>query len=503
MSREYTPQNANRRGRGRRPPPLLNCGDPARVLSAATSRSRLGRNEAFEVWPNIPASFRLQHIASPNNLRVAWNLLAEKGGRAAGVDGISLDVSSSDVWTIVRHLAHDIQAGTYYPGQTREIRIPRPGKADRVIEIPNMRDRVVGKAIASALKPVLRSELTRFYGIGRENIFAQMKVEAETNNRFYIVTDDILNCYPTANRETVMNAVRQSSTGWCRVPIPWEEFGLIDLIHRIAYGHQGEGQPTGLTQGGTLSPLLMELTLHATVDAAFHAGSSTRTILFRYVDDLCVQAQNPSDALEAMEVIRNTVNQNGQSLKSVSAEPVDLRDNSPDITILGLLPTRDNGQLTFSMTDSTWQHLRDLLEECQLLAVPHKAAKESITGWINSIGPCIRASDREAVMRQITGILTQCNIEPGRGFNLEEVINKAAERWQELITQTQTRLCGNNTHNTPSQARLPQWGSFYGTSEGNSRDDGENDCDSIGDDCDVLPDFANAGCHETAPAAVF
>ena len=332
MSREYTSQQSDRRARGRRYRILRNINDPARILSDSESTSRLRGNQPFEVSRQIPDSFLLKHIAGRSNLRVAWNHLASKGGQAVGTDRISFDISSSMAWRVVRHLEEDVLGGTYRPGATREVRIPRPGKTDRVIEIPTIRDRVIGKAIASALRPVLAPVLTRYYGVGREHIFARMKVEAEVNNRFYILQDDIQNCYPTANREMVMNVVRQSSEEWCVVDMPTEEFGLTDLIHTIVYGQDGI-QSTGLTQGGTLSPLLMELLLHTTVDAAFHAASSTNTTLHRYVDDLCVQAQSPSDALEAMDMIRNQVNQNGQTLKGTSTGPIDLRRNSSEETV--------------------------------------------------------------------------------------------------------------------------------------------------------------------------
>jgi retron-type reverse transcriptase len=440
MSREDTGRPSRIPDEGRRPrrPQVRNVNDPERVPSESESRSRLHRDEPFEANPGIQGSFLLQHIASPNNLMVAWNYLAANGGQAAGPDEISFDISMSMAWRIVRDLSADILAGTYRPGPTREVRIPRPGRSDRIIEIPNVRDRMIGRAIARALKPLFVTVLTRFYGVGREHIFARLKVEAETSNRFYILQDDIQNCFPTANRGLASSIVRQSSEGWCRTGMPAEEFGIVQLIIRIIYGFQGENQSTGLTQGSTLSPLIMELLLHVTVDATFQVASSTNTTLHRYVDDICVQAQSPSDALEAMDAIRNTVNQNGQSLKGQSTVPMDLRTNQSDDTVLGLMPVWENGQLTFSLTDRAWLHLREQLEECLLLAVPHRAVKRTVEGWINSITACIRTSDQDAIRTQIIRTMIDSGVEPVKDQDIRESIREASTRWQQLIRTTQT-----------------------------------------------------------------
>ena len=440
MSREDTGRRI-RIPRARRRPrrtEFRNVNHPERVLSESTSRSRLRHNEPFKADPNIPGSFLLQHIASPNNLMAAWKYLAANGGQAAGPDEISFDISISMAWRIVRDLSADILAGTYRPGPTREVRIPRPGRSDRIIEIPNVRDRMIGRAIACALRPLFVTVLTRFYGVGREHIFARLKVEAETSNRFYILQDDIQNCFPTANRGLASSIVRQSSEGWCRTGMPAEEFGIVELIIRIIYGFQGENQSTGLTQGGTLSPFIMELLLHVTVDATFQVASSTNTTLHRYVDDICVQAQSPSDALEAMDAIRNTVNQNGQSLKGQSTVPMDLRTNQSDDTVLGLMPVWENGQLTFSLTDNAWQRLGESLEECPLLAVPHRAVKQTVIGWVNSITACIRTSDQDAIRTQIIRTMIDSGVEPVKDQDIRESIRTASTRWQQLIRTAQT-----------------------------------------------------------------
>ena len=446
MSREYPGWQRVRFANHRRGPRMPNLNDPDRFLGDAASKRRMRDREPLQVQSGTPESFLLRHIASPNNLMVAWMSLAAYGGQTPGVDGISFDISPSMAWQVVRDLSQRVISGTYRPNPTRIVRIPRPGRSDRVIEIPVIADRVMGKAVASALKPMYEPTLTRFYNAGRENVFSRMKVEAEANSRFYIAQDDIQNCYPTANRETVMDIIRRDSHRWCVTHLPEEEHGLIELIQTIVAGPADDSSSTGLIQGGTLSPLLTEIMLNTIVDAAFHTASSTTTILHRYVDDICVQGQNPSDVNNGMELIRSAVQQNGQQLKGSNAEARDLRTNSPsNQPLLGLLPTWEREELTFTLPDSTWQHLTETLEEIPLLAEPRRIATAKLTGWINSISPCIRRSNQDAIRNRITGILNECQIHPEREPNIPKLLRLAAEKWQNLTIHTQNQLRHTNT----------------------------------------------------------
>jgi retron-type reverse transcriptase len=460
MSHEFT----GRHRRKRKPTPFRNFNDPARHLSVSKQKSHLKSRTPFVFLPRVQDSFLLRHLASPENLMVAWLNQLENGSTAAGPDGITLDVSTGWAWKVVRDLSADVLSGRYHPEQCRDVLIPKSSGGFRTIQIPNVRDRLLGSAIASALKPLIARTLEGFYGRSRETMLAKLKCEAETHERLWMTQDDIKNCFPTANRAKLMEVVAARSRGWCVTGLPQEHFGIVDLIQRIVQGPRGGSEQSGVVQGGTLSPLLVELLLHDTVDAAHKAGSPNTT-LCRYVDDICILGQSPSDAQEAMESVRQTVKQNGQELKGTNTGTYNLRYSSSEDrpSVLGLLSEWEDGQITFSLTGKAWEHLGDLLEECQTRGNAREVAMMTVTGWAQSIAPCIRKSTGPNTASRILARLRHHHIETGRDHKIPNLIESLGKRWESLVEQTRAQIQrAQPVGNEPNRGNLSgtqEWGS--------------------------------------------
>src|SRR5438045_1758820 len=101
--------------------------------------------------------FRLhvEKIASRNQLYHCWQELAHKGGDAPGVDGYTYtDFSPSEVGKVVGDLSEQIRAGDYRPLPVRPVQIPKDLGRARLLGLGTLCDRVVGKALDKAFKPL-------------------------------------------------------------------------------------------------------------------------------------------------------------------------------------------------------------------------------------------------------------------------------------------------------------------------------------------------------------
>src|SRR5262249_303814 len=93
---------------------------------------------------------RVEQIGHTDNLMACYDLLKREGGPAPGPDGVSYaDLSRAEVADILRDVSKEIQEGTYRPGATKEVRVPKLEKGKfRTLRLSNLVDRVVGKALS-------------------------------------------------------------------------------------------------------------------------------------------------------------------------------------------------------------------------------------------------------------------------------------------------------------------------------------------------------------------
>ena len=69
-------------------------------------------------------------IASRDSLYHSFQILAEEGGQAPGPDGITYgQLSPHEIGEIAGELSERIRNGTYRPGPTRQVSIPKRGGA--------------------------------------------------------------------------------------------------------------------------------------------------------------------------------------------------------------------------------------------------------------------------------------------------------------------------------------------------------------------------------------
>lgn len=94
----------------------------------------------------------MEEVADRGNLVEAFRRVASNDG-AAGPDGQSVAEVRRHLGRVLDRLHRTLLEGTYEPGLTRRVWIPKPGGGDRGLGIPNVVDRIVQQAVHQVLSP--------------------------------------------------------------------------------------------------------------------------------------------------------------------------------------------------------------------------------------------------------------------------------------------------------------------------------------------------------------
>jgi RNA-directed DNA polymerase len=207
-----------------------------------------------------------------------------QGKKTAGVDGVKA-VGPMVRLLFVERLRHH---AAIKPQPVRRVLIPKPGKPGeyRPLGIPVLLDRAHQCLAKQALEPQWESRFEGdSYGFrpGRSPhdaigaIFLTISRKAK-----YVLDADIAGCFDNIDQRALLAkldtfpALRRTIKGWLEAGVVQEEaFSLTS---------------SGVPQGGTISPLLMNMALHGMeqVVATSYGRGPSRPQLIRYADDLVV-----------------------------------------------------------------------------------------------------------------------------------------------------------------------------------------------------------------------
>lgn len=211
-------------------------------------------------------------------LRCAWHRVSSnKGGRTAGVDGITVGrIRKKGEAGFLDRLQAELRSGAYRPSPARRKLIPKAGKPGqfRPLGIPTVKDRVVQGVVKILLEPIFEAQFWHIsYGFrpGRsthgalEHIrrAAQSHKRGEDTRRHgmpypWVIEGDIKGCFDNINHHYLMERLRKRIA----------DRRIVRLIGQfLKAGVLAEEQffrtEAGTPQGGIISPLLANIALSA------------------------------------------------------------------------------------------------------------------------------------------------------------------------------------------------------------------------------------------------
>jgi RNA-directed DNA polymerase len=280
-----------------------------RMLTRLTSGESADR-VWFALWDKTYA---------PANLQSAFTKVWRKGG-SAGADAQTVAHFGRRAEAELQRLHEQLRDGTYRPQPVRRAWIPKPGSQEkRPLGIPAVRDRIVQGALRHVLEPIFETEFAgHSYGFrpGRGAKDALRRVDTLLKaGHVWVVDADLKSYFDTIPHDRLL-ALVQARVADGRV------LALVERFLRAGVLEEAKGwQPTerGTPQGGVISPLLANLYLHPLDHQMAAAGWE----MVRYADDFVILCRSQAEAQQALDAVRQWVNEAGLTLHPEKTRVVD------------------------------------------------------------------------------------------------------------------------------------------------------------------------------------
>jgi len=270
-------------------PAVHRDGDPVELRLARIRQRARAHREAFNnLFTHVDGEMLL------------WALERLEDGKAAGVDGISVEDYRQGLEARLTLLLDRLHQGTYRPQPSRRRWIPKGDGRQRPLGIPATEDKIVQRALAGVLTEVYEEEFHKFsYGFrpgrGCHDALRGLGRHIVQDRVNWVVEADIKGFFDNVDHEWLLRmvALRVSDERVLRLIRRMLEAGVMEEGRRLE-------TETGTPQGGVISPMLANIYLHYALDAWFAKvvtrGCQGEAYLVRYADDFVACFQYETDA---------------------------------------------------------------------------------------------------------------------------------------------------------------------------------------------------------------
>lgn len=207
-----------------------------------------------------PPALTVEEVADDENLRSAFVRVASNKG-APGPDRQSIEEVREHLEKLLPKLRSDLLSGEYRPGMIRRVWIPKPGRGQRGLGIPNVIDRLVAQAVLQVLSPHYEPTFhasSHGFRPGRSCHTAIAEAVGYLEEGCEWVVDiDLETFFDRVHHQRLIARLEQKV----------KDRRLLQLIHRMLNAKvvMPDGvvvsNEEGVPQGGPLSPLLSNIVL--------------------------------------------------------------------------------------------------------------------------------------------------------------------------------------------------------------------------------------------------
>lgn len=241
----------------------------------------------------------LQTLSNTSFLLEAWNQLKKENEESHGLSGLTIGEFQQNLNDNIHNIRRFLQKGTYKFSPNRAAVIKKENGKFRPLQIPEIRDRVVLKAIAILLEEKLKKLLVDSEGIsyayqkGKGTIHAVLKMRSiYDEGKQVILKADIIDFFEQVDKDSLLeqtiypNLEDDSINFLIKDGLNQELGGLSRLKKELRVYFKNAGK--GIPQGNPLSPFLSNVYL-----ADFDRFMKVKDYpMVRYADDFIVLFDN-------------------------------------------------------------------------------------------------------------------------------------------------------------------------------------------------------------------
>jgi len=231
-----------------------------------------------------------------------------KGGKAAGIDGMSWETFDKDVTKQLYVIWNRLASGSYHPQAVREVEIPKKDGKMRKLGIPTLRDRIAQCVVKDYMEQRIDHKFhQQSYGYRPLKSSKQAIEEVGKNNIEYdwVIDLDIANFFDEIDHELLMKGVETMiEESWVKMYVKRWLTMKIETKAGEQYSRGGKGTP----QGGVISPLLANIFLHFALDK-WIAKHYPETKFVRYADDMIIHCKTKEQAETILNAIKERLTQ--------------------------------------------------------------------------------------------------------------------------------------------------------------------------------------------------
>lgn len=258
----------------------------------------------------------IAYLLNEENLRDCFGQL--KKGKAAGVDGVTLEEYESNLDENLQELVGRMKRQAYKPQPVRRTYIPKANGQQRPLGIPAIEDKIVQKGMTRILEAIYEADfLECSYGFragrGCHQALRSLDKIIMTKPINHIIDADIKGFFDHVDHDWMRKFLEH------RISDP----NFIRLVSRfLRNGYMEEGRvhdvEEGTPQGGNISPMLANIYLHYVLDQWVEKEVKAKckgvVEMVRYADDFVICVEHENEAAGILDVLRKRLAKFGLEL---------------------------------------------------------------------------------------------------------------------------------------------------------------------------------------------
>ena len=271
--------------------------DRSETEGYAGAQTVIGMVEDDLVEVQLTPTRMLEYILTPDNLNRAYRQVRANKG-SGGIDGMGVDELLPYLREHKEELVSKLESGRYKPRPVRRAEIPKENGKTRPLGIPTVVDRFVQQAVAQVLAVVYEPQFSDdSFGFrpNRSAHDALRRVQKYAGEGYrYCVDLDLASYFDTVNHSKLIQVLSETV----------KDGRVVSLVNKylnagVQIGSQYEETPTGVPQGGPLSPILGNIMLNELDKELERRGLK----FVRYADDCLILVRTPRAAERVKESI--------------------------------------------------------------------------------------------------------------------------------------------------------------------------------------------------------